>query len=148
MVLGKGASSSLSRKMVDGAEDMVSNCNDFTVLVVDDDPVIRKLHDMHLKKFGLSAQVVENGKRAVDLCHFGATFNLILMDKEMPIMDGVEATKELRAMGVNSLIVGVTSRDSQYETQAFMEAGLDFCFEKPLTADKISFILQELNKKN
>ncbi|XWS57789.1 hypothetical protein CRYUN_Cryun09bG0203400 [Craigia yunnanensis] len=145
MVLGKGASSSLNTKMVDGAEEIVNN-NNFTVLVVDDDPVIRKLHDMYLKKFGLKAQVVENGKKAVDLCHFGATFNLILMDKEMPVMDGAEATKELRAMGVNSLIVGVTSRALPYEKQAFMEAGLDYCFEKPLTFDKISFLLQELNK--
>ncbi|XVF30956.1 hypothetical protein REPUB_Repub16aG0103800 [Reevesia pubescens] len=147
MVLGKGTSSSLSMKIVDEAEDMVKN-NNFTVLVVDDDPLIRTLHDMHLKKFGLKPQVVENGKKAVDLCHFGATFNLILMDKEMPVMDGAEATKELRAMGVNSMIVGVTSRDLPYEKQAFMEAGLDYCFEKPLTSEKISFLLQKLNKNN
>ncbi|XVF35612.1 hypothetical protein REPUB_Repub18cG0161000 [Reevesia pubescens] len=140
MVLGKGA-------MVDGAEDKV-NENNFTVLVVDDDPVIRKLHDMQLKKFGLRVQAVENGKRAIDLFHFGTTFNLILMDKEMPVMDGAEATKELRGMGVNTLIVGVTSRDSPYEKQAFMEAGLDYCFAKPLTADKINFLLQELHKNN
>ncbi|XP_022745091.1 two-component response regulator ARR22-like [Durio zibethinus] len=148
MVLGKGASSSLSMNKVDGAEEMVDNSNNFTVLVADDDPLIQKLHEMHLKKFGLKVQVVENGKKAVDLCHFGATFNLILIDKEMPVMDGAEATKELQAMGVNSLIVGVTSRDSPYEKQAFMEAGLDYCFEKPLTADKINFLLQELNKNN
>ncbi|XP_022719780.1 two-component response regulator ARR22-like [Durio zibethinus] len=147
MVLGKGASSSLSMKMADGAEDMVNN-NNFTVLVVDDDPLIRKLHDMHLKNFGLRAQVVENGKKAVDLCHVGANFNLILMDREMPVMNGAEATKELRAMGVNSLIVGVTSCGSPNEKQAFMEAGLDYCFEKPLTPDKITFLLQELNKNN
>ncbi|XVE90061.1 hypothetical protein DITRI_Ditri20bG0046600 [Diplodiscus trichospermus] len=147
MVLGKGASSSLSKKMVDGAEEMVNN-NNFTALVVDDDPLIRVLHDMYLRKFGLKAQVVENGKMAVDLFHVGATFNLILMDKEMPVMDGAEATKQLRAMGVNSMIVGVTSRDLSFEKEAFMEAGLDLCFEKPLTPEKISFILQELNKNN
>ena len=58
----------------------------------------------------------------------------------------LQATKELRAMGVNSLIVGVTSRGLPNENQAFMEAGLDYCFEKPLTSDMISFLLQELNK--
>ncbi|OMO50912.1 hypothetical protein COLO4_37866 [Corchorus olitorius] len=103
---------------------------------------------MQLKKFGLKPKIVENGKKAVDLYLAGGTFNLILMDKEMHVMDGVEATRELRATGVNSLIVGVTSRGSPYEKKAFMEAGLDFCFEKPLTAEKITFLLQKLNKNN
>ncbi|GMI76520.1 hypothetical protein HRI_001321300 [Hibiscus trionum] len=146
MVSGNSASSSsLSMK---SDEDIVNNNNNLRVLVVDDSPMIRKLHDMYLKKFGLKVQVAENGKQAVDLFHFGASFDLILMDKEMPIMDGEEATKELRTMGVTSMIVGVTSLDSPNEKQAFMEAGLDYFFTKPLTTDNISFILQELNKKN
>ncbi|OMP03544.1 hypothetical protein COLO4_10349 [Corchorus olitorius] len=145
-MLGQGASSSMS--MADGpAEDMALK-NNFTVLVVDDDPIIRKVHDMQLKKFGLKPQVVENGNKAVDLCLAGSTFDLILMDKEMPVMDGVEATRELRAIGVNSLIVGVTSRGSPDEKKAFMEAGLDFFFEKPLSPENITFLLQKLNNNN
>ncbi|OMO98383.1 hypothetical protein COLO4_13957 [Corchorus olitorius] len=144
-MFGKGASSSM---MADGLAADMALKNNFTVLVVDDDPIIRKVHDMQLKKFGLKPQVVENGKKAVDLCLAGDTFNLILMDKEMPVMDGVEATKELRAMGVNSLIVGVTSRDLPHEKQVFMEAGLDFCFGKPLTPEKITFLLKKLNENN
>ncbi|KAE8663283.1 GPR107 protein [Hibiscus syriacus] len=132
MVLGKASSSSFSMKSDDD--------NNLTVLVVDDSPMIRKLHDMHFKKFGHKVQV--------DLFRFGDSFDLILMDKEMPVMDGAEATKELRAMGVKSMIAGVTSLDSPYDKQVFMEAGLDYCFNKPLTADNISFLLQELNKKN
>ncbi|KAE8710735.1 Two-component response regulator ARR22 [Hibiscus syriacus] len=145
MVLGKASSSSLSMK---SDEDVVNNNNNLRVLVVDDSPMIRKLHDMYLKKFGLEVQVAENGKNAVELFRFGASFDLILMDKEMPVMDGAEATKELRAMGVKSMIVGVTSLDSPYEKQVFMEAGLNYCFNKPLIADNISFLLQELNKNN
>ncbi|KAK8507570.1 hypothetical protein V6N13_141587 [Hibiscus sabdariffa] len=133
MVLGNDASSS-----------SLSNKN-LSVLVVDDDPLIRMLHDNYLKHFGLKPLVVENGKEAVDLFQLGTSFDLILMDKEMPIMNGVEATKALRDMGATSMIVGVTSRGSPSEMQAFMEAGLDFCFEKPLTFDMIDFILKELN---
>ncbi|KAE8727936.1 Two-component response regulator ARR22 [Hibiscus syriacus] len=146
MVLGNGASSS-SLNMKSG-EDKVNSNKNLSVLVVDDDPLIRMLHDMHLKKFGLNPQVVEDGKKAVDLFRIGASFDLILMDKEMPVMNGVEATKELRDMGINSMIVGVTSRGLEIEMQDFMESGLDFCFEKPLTPDMITFLLNELNKKN
>ncbi|OMP11348.1 hypothetical protein COLO4_03862 [Corchorus olitorius] len=134
--------------MVDGSAEDMGLMNNFTVLVVDDDPIICKVHDLLLKKFGLKPQVVENGRKAVDLCLACGTFNLILMDKEMPVMDGVEATRELRAIGVNSLIVGVTSRGSPDEKKAFMEAGLDFCFEKPLTPEKITILLHELNQNN
>ncbi|OMP01240.1 hypothetical protein COLO4_12040 [Corchorus olitorius] len=112
-MLGKGASSSMN--MADGSAEDMPLKNNFTMLVVDDDPIICKVHDMQFKKFGLKPQVVENGKKAVDLCLAGGTFNLILMDKEMFVMDGVEATTELRAMGVNSLIAGVTSGDSPYK---------------------------------
>ncbi|PPD94472.1 hypothetical protein GOBAR_DD08510 [Gossypium barbadense] len=104
---GNGASSS-SLNMISG-EDVVNN--NLSALVVDDSPLLRLLHDIHLKKYGLKVQVAENGKVAVDLFHLGASFDLVLMDKEMPVMNGVEATKELRAMGVTSMIVGVTSKD-------------------------------------
>ncbi|TYI69074.1 hypothetical protein E1A91_D08G129300v1 [Gossypium mustelinum] len=141
---GNGASSS-SLNMISG-EDVVNN--NLSALVVDDSPLLRLLHDIHLKKYGLKVQVAENGKVAVDLFHLGASFDLVLMDKEMPVMNGVEATKELRAMGVTSMIVGVTSKNGPGEQQAFMEAGLDYCFEKPLTPEIISFLLEELNKHN
>ncbi|KAK8511970.1 hypothetical protein V6N13_073797 [Hibiscus sabdariffa] len=144
MMLGNCATSSSLSTTSD--EDIVNN--NLTALVVDDSPMIRKLHDMHLKKFGLKVQVAENGKNAIDLFRCGASFNLILMDKEMPIMDGAEATRELRTMGVTSMIVGVTSLDSIFDRQAFMEAGLDHCFTKPLTTENINFLLQELNKNN
>ncbi|OMP11351.1 CheY-like superfamily [Corchorus olitorius] len=141
-------SASSSMSMVDRLAEDMGLMNNFTVLVV------------------------ENGRNAVDLCLAGGTFKLILMDKEMPVMDGVEhfsiegsrkapiilasdtpqryrkATRELRAIGVNSLIVGVTSRGSPDEKKAFMEAGLDFCFEKPLTPEKITILLHELNWNN
>lgn len=60
----------------------------------------------------------------------------------------LQATKELRAMGVNCLIVGVTSKDAPHEQLAFMEAGLDYCFGKPLTPEIICFLMDELIKHN
>lgn len=48
-------------------------------------------------------------------------------------------------MGVNSMIVGVTSRGLDSEKQAFMGAGLNYCYEKPLKADIVNTLLQDLN---
>ncbi|XP_039040912.1 two-component response regulator 24-like, partial [Hibiscus syriacus] len=141
---GNGASSSSMSMKSD--DDMVGNNRNKSVLVVDDDPLLRMFHDTYLKHVGLKTRVVENGKKAVDLFYLGAYFDLILMDKEMPVMNGVEATKALRAMGVSSMIVGLTSRVPPCEMQAFMAAGLDFCFEKPLSINTVAFLLKELNK--
>ncbi|XP_037497127.1 two-component response regulator 24 [Jatropha curcas] len=77
-----------------------------------------------------------NGKEAVDLHCLGLSYNLIVMNMEMPVMHGYEATKELRDMGVYSAIVGVVSRNEEAEN--FMEAGLDGCVSKPLSIEKLA----------
>ena len=60
-------------------------------LVVDDDRVNRMTHQALLKKVGVeNLASVENGKKAVDLHCNGESFDLILMDKDMPVMNGIE----------------------------------------------------------
>ncbi|XP_010547349.1 PREDICTED: two-component response regulator ARR22-like [Tarenaya hassleriana] len=115
------------------------------VLVVDDSPVIRKIHVAFIQRLGGVAATAENGEVAGNIHRAGASFDLVLMNKEMPIMDGLLATKELREMGVTSMIVGVTSLDNEeHKKKAFMEAGLDQCLEKPLTMHKISSLFNHL----
>ncbi|KAL3833696.1 hypothetical protein ACJIZ3_008432 [Penstemon smallii] len=118
-----------------------------SALVVDDDRLVRRIHGMLLTRFGMETNAVENGKEAVDLFASGKCYDLVFMDMEMPIMDGLKATQALREMGVSSTIVGVTSRTQEGETQAFMEAGLDACWEKPLTRDGIISLLDQVAKK-
>ncbi|PIN03080.1 Histidine kinase [Handroanthus impetiginosus] len=116
-------------------------------LVVDDDPMVRKIHGMLLIKHGLETEGVENGKEAVELFLSGKSYDLVLMDMEMPVMDGPKATKELRAMGVRSMIVGVTGRGVEAEKEAFMGAGLDSCWDKPLNPKAVVSMLDQLAKK-
>lgn len=54
---------------------------------MDDDSFVRKIHMMLLTKLGLKTEAVENGIEALDLCQSGKSFELLLMDMEMPIMD-------------------------------------------------------------
>ncbi|CAH9111849.1 unnamed protein product [Cuscuta europaea] len=109
--------------------------NGLSALVVDDDPVAQRIHKVLLDRCGLKTQVVKNGEEAVVLHRSGAQFDLVLMDKEMPVKDGVHATRELREMGVKSMIVGVTSLGPGPDMVAFMGAGLNQCFTKPLTPE-------------
>lgn len=81
MGLGQATSSSME---VSNIEKKIS------CLIVDDSPVIQKIHKAMMSKFGTEVTVVTNGKEAVDLHSSGASFDLILMDFEMPVMDGPE----------------------------------------------------------
>ncbi|CAH8388304.1 unnamed protein product [Eruca vesicaria subsp. sativa] len=116
------------------------------VLIVDDSALIRKLHEAIIEKLGGISQTAENGEEAVNIHRNGdASFDLILMDKQMPKMDGVSATKKLREMKVTSMIVGVTTLAAdEEEYKAFMDAGLDHCFEKPLSKDKLEPLINKL----
>ncbi|KAL2923481.1 Two-component response regulator 24, partial [Bienertia sinuspersici] len=116
----------------------------YSALVVDDNAIIRNVAQMLLNNHGFETKVVENGEEAVAIFTAGNSFDVVIMDMEMPVMDGVQATKELRAMGVKSLIYGVTASDSKSDIQAFIEAGLDEYFEKPLNLMIINNILKRL----
>ena len=61
-----------------------------TALVVDDDMMVRMIHRKMLNSVGVKNQVVENGKEAIDIHRSGQSFDLILMDMDMPIMNGIE----------------------------------------------------------
>ncbi|EEF41303.1 two-component response regulator 24 [Ricinus communis] len=116
-----------------------------TALVVDDDTTNRIIHRRLLQNLGIENQEVRNGKEAIDIHCSGTNFDLILMDMDMPIMNGIEATKQLRAMGIRSTIAGVSTRTMEEEVQEFMEAGLDDYQEKPLTSAKLISILHKIN---
>lgn len=83
----------INNEMVDAN---VNVSDKFSVLVVDDDTVIQQVHKMLMSKLGLQVEVANNGKEAVDIHLAGACFNLILMDMEMPIIDGLEVRFNFR----------------------------------------------------
>ncbi|CAF2103300.1 BnaA05g33130D [Brassica napus] len=112
------------------------------VLVVDDDRSCRSLYMGFIQMRGGFPYMAENGEEAVNLYRDGQTFNLILMDNEMPVMNGVSATKELRDLGVTSMIVGLTSHED--ENSGFMEAGADHCLAKPITFENIYLLIEQL----
>ncbi|KAI4332298.1 hypothetical protein L6164_017220 [Bauhinia variegata] len=126
-----GSSSSKSPETIE--ETDVNMEQKISVLVVEDDNVIRLMHKLMLERLNVEVTAVANGKAAVDLYHAGSYFDVIFMDSEMPIMDGAQATKELRAMGVKSMIVGTTSHaDDVSERNKFMASAVKGNIPQPL----------------
>ncbi|MBF0628129.1 MAG: PAS domain S-box protein [Magnetococcales bacterium] len=106
------------------------------LLLVEDDPVNRKVSSVMLGKLGLAFDVAENGVEALEKLH-AAPFDLVLMDCQMPVMDGFTATRQWReweaAQGARRIpIVAVTAYALQADKDRCLEVGMDDYLAKPL----------------
>ena len=78
----------------------------------------------------------ENGKAALDLV-LTSTVDVILMDMQMPIMDGYAATRELRALGVQTPVIALTAHAMSGDEQKCLNAGCSAYLSKPVTSDRL-----------
>ncbi|EMS48476.1 Two-component system protein A [Triticum urartu] len=119
------------------------------VLLVEDEEIHRRqvLARAVLRAAGVEADEAENGaeagRRVRERVGGGGAYDLILTDKQMPVMDGHEATRQIRAMGVTTPIVAVSSDSLPSDVQAFTAAGADDFTPKPLTKEKVGHILSK-----
>ena len=111
------------------------------ILVAEDNVTNQIVIRAQLRKLGYEAEIVANGKEVLQAFEQGC-FDLILMDCEMPVMDGYEATRRLRAFGHKDLpIIAVTAHAMQSNRQACLEAGMDYCLTKPLEMERLARVL-------
>ena len=109
------------------------------VLLVEDNPVNRKVVINLLEKFGHTVSAVEDGRKALDaLADHG--FNVILMDVQMPEMDGHEATQRIRSMEGSehhTPIIAMTAHTFTSEIQRCFSSGMDAYLSKPLRPQEL-----------
>lgn len=109
------------------------------ILLVEDNAINQKLAKYLLTQAGYQVEIAINGKEAVDLFTSDpGRFDLILMDIQMPVMDGKEATRILREKGFKDIpIIAVTADVRADEKQNILDAGLDDYIPKPIKREKI-----------
>ncbi len=102
------------------------------VLAAEDNPFNRGLLMKMLRSLNVSEiHMVENGQDAVDALAAGQDFDIVLMDIQMPLMDGLEATRKIRAMELNVPIIALTAHALESDQRKSLEAGMNGHLAKP-----------------
>lgn len=114
---------------------------DKKILVVDDAKDNRVLAQMYLRNTGVQVFSAESGKQAIECVKFELP-DVILMDIQMPEMDGYEATREIRALGYRRPIIALTAHAMPEERTKCQEAGCNFVLTKPI---KRKTLIEALN---
>ncbi|HEV3005028.1 MAG TPA: response regulator [Pirellulales bacterium] len=108
----------------------------YRILVAEDSPDNQRMIRYLLQRGGAQVALVDNGQSAVDLAlkehRQGSAFDLILMDMQMPILDGYEATSHLRAAGYRQPIIALTAHALSTEHDECRAAGCDDVCTKPI----------------
>jgi signal transduction histidine kinase/ActR/RegA family two-component response regulator len=138
----------------DKIEDGLPQQTDFlagAILVVEDNPSNRQVAEAVLWKLGLQPVCVENGKEAVDIIRNGLNPSLILMDMQMPVMDGIMATKHIRLWEAETCrnripIVALTANAFEEDNQLCREAGMDDFLIKPINIEELRKIIHNLGE--
>jgi len=109
------------------------------VLLVEDEPVNQEVSRSLLEDVGLAVDVAEDGQQALELAQ-QHRYALILMDMQMPVMNGVDATRAIRNLGANSLnnttpIIAMTANAFDDDRQVCLDAGMHDHIAKPVEPD-------------
>jgi CheY-like chemotaxis protein/HPt (histidine-containing phosphotransfer) domain-containing protein len=118
------------------------------LLLVEDNAINQKLAIALLERWGHRVTVAENGEVALEWVS-KHTFDAILMDMMMPVMDGLEATRRIRAMESDAArvpIVAMTANAMEADRERCFEAGMDEYISKPIKSQELLALLQSLGR--
>jgi PAS domain S-box-containing protein len=124
------------------------NLRNFRVLIAEDNVVNQKVARKMVERLGLQADIVSNGREAVEAVAAGG-FDLVLMDCQMPEMDGFQATGEIRNAGSEIPIIAMTANALSGDRDRCIAAGMDDYISKPVKSEDMGGMLRKwLLKKN
>ncbi len=123
---------------------------DMRVLLVEDHPVNQVVATAFLKRYGFPYDLAENGRQAVEMAE-ARPYDFVLMDIHLPEMDGLEATRRIRASDTpharNTRIIALTASALKEEAQACLDAGMDAFIAKPFKPKDLYRTIIEVMRK-
>lgn len=136
----------LVTKLIAGQVKYHSNLK---ILIAEDNEINRVFFIKLLKIKGFSCDVAINGKKAVEAC-VKKEYDIVFMDCQMPVMDGYEATREIRKAEGNTLctpIIAMTANAMKGDRERCLAAGMDEYLSKPVDVEQVFVLLDKYSKK-
>jgi CheY-like chemotaxis protein len=113
------------------------------ILIVEDHVVNQEVLLGYLEDLGLTADVADNGREALDL-YQRQPYDVVLSDIQMPEMDGLEMVQEMRRQHVTAKVVAVSASVRPEEVEEYLRAGFDECIAKPIDPGALAEVLCRL----
>jgi CheY-like chemotaxis protein len=114
-----------------------------TILIVEDDELNSFYLEEVLKVNCGKILKASNGKEAVDLCYRNPEIDLVLMDIRMPVMNGLEATQQIKLFRNTLPIIAVTACVLLGTKQKIIDSGCDDCITKPINKEKLREVVKQ-----
>ncbi|HYC30017.1 MAG TPA: response regulator [Chitinophagaceae bacterium] len=112
------------------------------VLIVEDNLLNQKLDSFIFSNWGLQHEICSNGQLAVNRLLAGNTYDVILMDIQMPVLNGFEATKVIREeLKLEVPIIGITAHASEIEREKCIRIGMNHYITKPVNEEELFSLL-------
>jgi hypothetical protein len=120
--------------------------NDLPILVVDDVATNLEVTRRQLQKLGIECEIYQESKKALEAA-MARPFAAILVDISMPVLDGIEFTRRLRASeqnrGLHTPVIAVTGSARTENRRHYLASGLDDCLEKPVMLEQLKRVLEQ-----
>ena len=139
MGYGVGSGEDSAGTGVSESQENEHACRGLRVLVAEDDMINQKLILLYLKKAGCDYEIVPDGLQVLSMIE-KQSFDVVLMDCSMPIMDGFEATRRIRSNPKydDLKVIALTAHSLKGDRERCMKAGMDDYMAKPLNLDLLT----------
>jgi PAS domain S-box-containing protein len=135
---------------ISGRYPILSEESPLHFLVVEDNDVNRLLTSRVIEKLGYTVDVAENGEQGVEKVN-GRIYDMVVMDIQMPLMDGIEATQLIREIdaerGIHTPIIAMTAHAMKGDRERYLEQGIDEYISKPFERKQLEEKITELTER-
>ena len=121
--------------------------NEKFVLVVEDNTISFKLIEAMLTRVNLKLIHADNGEVAINLCRLHPEIDIVLMDMQMPILGGIEATKAITGLRPELPVIATTANAFSEDHAACMEAGCTAYITKPIDFERLFSLMESILKR-
>ena len=124
----------------EGADNQIRRLK---ILIAEDDETSEMLISIIVKAISKELIETKTGIEAVEICHTNPDLDLILMDIQMPVMNGYEATRQIRQFNKNVVIIAQTAFGLSGDREKAIEAGCNDYIAKPINKDELLSLIQK-----